>query len=361
MSVYKPKGTKYWHYDFQFKGQRFHGSTGTEQKSAAQAFERNKRVKLATEGPAAIRLQNDTPAPDLTLDAAIERWWTDIGERLASASDREYQLAVWLKLLRPKTVLSAIRQTTINAAIVKRRKMAYRGKEPSDATINRFIAALRAVWRHLDSDDAPLPRIKWGKMITAETAEKPPEMSAAKLDALDASLAREGDWAELFGEIAYTYGLRFGEMLFEPSAFDPAEYRIRIVKRRRKRAVTLTITLRPEHSARLAARWARAVAAGLPHLWYVEEKGKLVALRRGQIYHRIARKARLGAGITETTWHGMRHHAATTLLRSSQNLKLVKEALGHASIQSTLRYAHVTEDDLRAAFAALPARARVPK
>ncbi len=45
--------------------------------------------------------------------------------------------------------------------------------------------------------------------------------------------------------------------------------------------------------------------------------------------------------------------AATTMLRTSGNLKLTQRMLGHASIQSTMRYAHATEDDLRAALNAM--------
>jgi site-specific recombinase XerD len=62
-----------------------------------------------------------------------------------------------------------------------------------------------------------------------------------------------------------------------------------------------------------------------------------------------ADKAELGARAI----HGARHHAATTLLRTTGNLKLTQRMLGHASIQSTMRYAHATEADLRAAFGAM--------
>jgi hypothetical protein len=43
MSVYKHKDSPFYHYDFQFKGNRFHGSTGCTSKREAEAFERNER------------------------------------------------------------------------------------------------------------------------------------------------------------------------------------------------------------------------------------------------------------------------------------------------------------------------------
>lgn len=45
-----------------------------------------------------------------------------------------------------------------------------------------------------------------------------------------------------------------------------------------------------------------------------------------------------------------RHDFATKLLRQTGNLKLVSRALNHADIKTTMRYAHVVEDDIRAAL-----------
>jgi integrase len=49
-------------------------------------------------------------------------------------------------------------------------------------------------------------------------------------------------------------------------------------------------------------------------------------------------------------FHDFRHDFATKLLRETGNLKLVQRALNHADIKATLRYAHVTDEDLRAAL-----------
>jgi integrase len=70
------------------------------------------------------------------------------------------------------------------------------------------------------------------------------------------------------------------------------------------------------------------------------------------LYSRL-RTAAERAGLGRRAIHGARHHAATTILRATGNLKLTQRLLGHASIQSTMRYAHATEDDLRAALGAL--------
>ena len=48
--------------------------------------------------------------------------------------------------------------------------------------------------------------------------------------------------------------------------------------------------------------------------------------------------------------HDRRHHAATTALKTSGNLAVVKQLLGHESIMSTARYAHVSDADVLAAL-----------
>ena len=49
MSIYKPQGSPFYHYDFQFKGDRFYGSTGCTSKREAEAFERAERDRLVDE------------------------------------------------------------------------------------------------------------------------------------------------------------------------------------------------------------------------------------------------------------------------------------------------------------------------
>src|SRR5205823_3196366 len=46
--------------------------------------------------------------------------------------------------------------------------------------------------------------------------------------------------------------------------------------------------------------------------------------------------------------HDNRHTLGTRLLRTTGNLKLVQKALGHASIGTSAKYAHVLDDEVRA-------------
>ena len=53
--------------------------------------------------------------------------------------------------------------------------------------------------------------------------------------------------------------------------------------------------------------------------------------------------------MTDFRFHDFRHDFGTKLLRDSGNLKLVQKALNHRDIKSTLRYAHVLDEDVAAA------------
>ena len=55
------------------------------------------------------------------------------------------------------------------------------------------------------------------------------------------------------------------------------------------------------------------------------------------------------AGVKDFRFHDFRHDFGTKLLRDTGNLKLVQKALNHADIKSTLRYAHVLDEDIAAA------------
>jgi hypothetical protein len=47
MSVYKPQGSPFYHFDFQWKGARFHGSTKRTDRREAQAVERAEKERVS--------------------------------------------------------------------------------------------------------------------------------------------------------------------------------------------------------------------------------------------------------------------------------------------------------------------------
>jgi integrase len=52
------------------------------------------------------------------------------------------------------------------------------------------------------------------------------------------------------------------------------------------------------------------------------------------------------AGMPEFSCHSLRHFFATNLYNRHKDILLVKEALGHKTLESTLRYSHKSEEEL---------------
>jgi hypothetical protein len=90
MSVYKPKGSPYYHFDFQMRGNRFFGSTRCSDRRQAEAVERSEREK------AKVVSKSDRDLPH-TYGQAAARFWNEVGQHYATADDTRRNL-VWLGL-----------------------------------------------------------------------------------------------------------------------------------------------------------------------------------------------------------------------------------------------------------------------
>src|SRR4030095_6318626 len=70
---------------------------------------------------------------------------------------------------------------------------------------------------------------------------------------------------------------------------------------------------------------------------------------RGTAWEAAVRRAK----ITNLRFHDLRHTFASWVAKKGRPLKEIQEALGHKSLAMTMRYAHLSPDNLRAAVASL--------
>lgn len=271
----------------------------------------------------------------MTLDLAAGRYLDEVGHEQKATGDLKRRLWVMVDCVGRHRLLREIDTASVATAIARRRGMGRR--LPSPATVNRdlidhtlrpLLNRARKVWgaRSLQVIDWTSVRLREPKGIVRE-------YSAAEIAAWRSEL---DPVTRLALDLLLTYGLRFGELMFLPGAVDGVQRRLTLTNR--KAGDTHSVPLQPEHARLLAAM--ASTRKPTDTVFPYSKAGLYSRLRTG------AARAGLGARAI----HGARHHAATTLLRATGNLKLTQRLLGHASIQSTMRYAHATESDLRAAI-----------
>lgn len=354
MSVYKPAKSRFYQYDFQWKGRRFHGSTGQEARRSAEAVERKFRLDAA-EG----RLGE---ASQLTLDQAAGKYWEEHARRLGEADRIEQRIEQLLALIPRTLPLCDLTTAVVSEAIQRRRGMVFRKSAakdaktyaPSNATVNRdVIDTLRPILRRAKTHWGAkgLPEVAWADLrldVPRETVRVYSEVEQA------AWLAENGPTAALALRLLLTYGLRFGELFFPLHAFEPEGPRLTWMKGR-KRDVPHSVPLLDADAREIAARVGRAKAASLETIWYVEEVADdgcvtLAPLTYYGLQQRLRTSSRR-AGIRQgRVIHGARHHAGTTIQRRTGNMKVTQRLLGHLDPKSTNRYVHAMDADVLAAL-----------
>lgn len=345
MSVFKRSGQTAYSYDFRVNGARYSGNTGETARRAAEQFEEQEKRKA--------RRQSAKRGGPLTVGAAVSLYWEQVGQHLRNADTMLVNLA-WLERELGKTrLLAGVGPGDVARLIAKRRSETSKvGKEPkplSAATVNRsVIDPLRAVMTRAAKKQWHVPGtpIDWGDFRLKEPQERVRELSAEEEGRLFAVLRPDYHAIVRF---ALLTGCRREECVdLTWRAIDWQNRQFRVTgKGRKTRTIPLTDgvrdLLRPlprAHERVFVFASARADFA---------ERGSLHPMNAEGLKSIFAR-AVARAGIEDFHFHDLRHTCASRLLRTSRNLRLVKDLLGHEDIQTTLKYAHVTIEDLRNAM-----------
>lgn len=349
MSLYKPKNSPYFHFDFVWKGRRFHGTTGAKTKRAAERVEEAERSKARNGG---------ATRPPITLDEACGLYEDKVGD-LPSWSDSERTITILITELGAGALLSEISQRDLLSLVAKRRN----GRV--NASVNREIEVWRAIWRWASKaryDVGEMP--DWGALMLKVVSKAPRELSATEETALFGEIR-----SDLFDfcEFALKTGWRKSEVLgLRWSDVDlgarTAGTRIKggdVVRRPLTQDMLTIIANQPKVGpfvfTYVAARTKPGFKDKLGRPQPARQKGARYPMTETVIRKPWA-AALAAAKVENFRFHDLRHTRGTRILRATGNLKAAQGALAHKSIKTTLRYAHATDDDVRRALDASESR-----
>jgi integrase len=332
MSVYKPKGSPYFHFDFVWKGRRFHGSTGCRGRREALAYEgrqRNEAVNPKVE------------KPPITLDEACGLY-EEHADKLPSWPTTVYMLKALIKGLGGNRLMAEISQRELQSHFAKRRN----GR--SNATINREIDTTRATWRRAMKarfDIGEMP--DWNALKLKVPEKDPRELRQDEEVGLFAAL--RADVADAC-DFALKSGWRRNEVI--KLRWSDCDFAARQAITRIKGGDEIKRPLTPT----LVALIANQPKVGPFVFTYVCRKTRLKR-RAGERYPLSAtvlrdamKAAKEAAQIENFRFHDFRHTRGTRIVRATGSLAAAKAALAHKSIKTTLRYAHVLDEDVRNAL-----------
>lgn len=276
----------------------------------------------------ALHTQRAVKTPSIPGDPPLVELMADYTERHAknlrstdTAQYHGYRIGRWLEGKR------ASETREVAAAIVQDLTGHY-----APATINRSLGAMKKALR-MAWERGRVP-VDYSGLIKRlpENNQRTVYLDMAQVKAI-ADVASEQVRAAIW--IALLTGCRRGEVCKIAKA-DIGEDVIRIqagnTKTLRYREVPITPPLRP---------W----------LGYLPLAINFEGVKSG------FRRAREAAGMPDVNFHDLRHSCATILLQLGVPLHVVREILGHSSIKTTERYAHVMVEPQRSALEKLGALA----
>jgi integrase len=372
MSVYKPKKSPFYAYDFQLDGRRFHGSTGAKGKREAEKVEAAERQKAES----LLKSERAVGHAPLTIDLATARYWQEVGQHHAGRETTWTNLGRLVDHFGPAKLLAEITDDDVARLAAWRRSQTVKGRQtvrnPLDprrsvpaplislSTVNRstieplqkLFNRARRVWKVLLPNEPD-----WSLHLLREPTERVREVRQQEERSLEEAI--RPDYLPLI-RFARAAGLRLAECLMKKSSVDLHVGRIRT---RGKGGKPIDHPITADMRAILMAEMANPTDSVFTYA--------AVRAMKGPKGHPRGARLPITASGLKTMWrrsrtsktrpvlppdlrfHDLRHDFATKLLRETGNLKLVQRALHHSKVETTTRYAHVLDEEVLAGMEAV--------
>ncbi|ARQ01922.1 tyrosine-type recombinase/integrase [Pseudorhodoplanes sinuspersici] len=349
MSVYKRKSDGKWVYDFWRKGVRFcKPIENCGSKRAAEVVEREKKAETAQQ----LAATRESRPGAMTLSVAFDRFWSEVGDHYTGT----YRKTVWTSLawlleeLGSSTMIRNVGPSKISDAIARRR-----GQDVKPATVNRTVTEIlrRIFIRAKKRWQQDVQDIDWADMMLDEPKERVRELRDHEEAAVFKNMRK--DYLPIFA-FYLAYGVRLSEAVgLRWRDIDWTAKTISILGKGDKvRVIPLTsegiAILAPlqGHHAEFVFTYVGDRTRKNPRSGKTIAKGQRYPMTVSGVKSTWRRYGGSEAGLVDFRLHDIRHTTATRLLRETGNLRLVQKLLGHEEISTTTKYAHASDEDLRA-------------
>jgi integrase len=352
MSVYKSKkSAPYYWYGFQISGRRFHGSTRRTNRKEAEKVEALERERAKVQVKAA-----KVSVVSLAIDYVARRFWDEVGQHHAGQDATSKNLDRLVKYFGPATPLTDIDDAAVAKLVAWRRGQHVKGGEDapliSASTVNRSSTKiLKRLFSFAKSERAEFDREPtWKRHWLKEPEERVRELHDDEAERIDAAM--RDDYKPFFDFVRAT-GMRQAECV--GLKWSEVNFGARQIVKTGKGGRRITFPITPTIREILFPLQGNHPEYVFTYVACYGHKGRGIV--RGQRYPLTLsgakahwQRMRAAAGVKDFRFHDFRHTFATELLRDSGNLKLVQKALNHSNINSTLRYAHVLDEDVATAI-----------
>jgi integrase len=331
------KGPRRWRYRVQIRlpdgtSKRLQGTPALNTKEAAERAEREHITRLED----AIRNPKAQPKEAAPTFEAFAKTFLEVSgtqNKPSALEAKESILRVHLTPAFGRTPLDRIGFANIQDYVASKTR-----KGLSKKTINNHLTVLRRLLVVAKKRGliASVPEIEWLK------AAKP------EFDFLDYGEAQrlidgaDEEWRPMI-TVAVKTGLRLGELLALRWREDVDLTKGQIVVRR---SVTRRVVTTPKSGKKREVDLGDEAITALKNARHL--KGPLVfcgddgrMLGKNEVKHPLWRACRK-AGLRQIGWHVLRHTYASHLAMRGAPLKAIQELLGHATIEMTMRYSHLS-------------------
>ena len=324
MPLYRQPKSPHWFVRIQIAGTKIRRSTGTADRAEAEEFEQRERERL-------WRLSKLGDRGATTFAEAAARW---LIETTKKSKHKDELLLEWF-CSQPELKDAPLSAIDIDVIQELRALLADEGK--SKATVDRYMACLRAIlrkcaseWRYLEQP----PKVPMHNVRAAE----PDWLTRPQFKKLKAELPPH---LALAAEFAVLTGLRMRAMLGLTWG------RIDL---RRRRAWVPGVDMKGKDAIAIGVPLSRNAVRVLRKLKTLNPDGEHVFQWRGEPIddcNTLAfQKAVERAGVPSIDWHGLRHTFASWAIQEGVSLHELMLLGGWKSYSMVLRYAHLAPDHL---------------